>query len=322
MKTRKLLAASLTLCMTLSLCAGMTASADDVRELKFGDVHTETSITGQMIQMAIDEINENAEGIHVTPYYNSTLGGSADIVEGVQEGLVDIIDEGPSQFAAWIPKAADVEAPYLWQSVEHMQNTLNGEYLDTLNEMFESINVHLLGTFYYGTRQLTTNKPVNTLEDLSGMKIRVPQSELYVKMIESWGAAATPMALNELYMSLQTGTVDGQENPLPTYEANKFYEVVKNVILTDHIICPNMFFINGDVWNSLSEHDQEVVETAIANAIAWNDEATLQAEEDLKEQLKEYGCEIITPDDTIREATVAVMQDMIEDWDLIQSYAE
>ena len=316
---KKVLATSMALCLSLSFCA-LTVSAK--RELKFGDVHTETSITGQMIQMAADEINEKADDIHVTVFYNSTLGGSSDLAEGVQEGLVDIIDEGPSQFGAWIPKASQVEAPYLWQSVDHMVSTMNGEYLEKLNEMFDSINVRLLGTFYYGTRQLTTNKPINTLEDLSGMKIRVPQSELYVKMVESWGAAATPMALNELYMALQTGTVDGQENPLPTFEANKFYEVIKNVILTDHIICPNMFFINGDVWNSLSEHDQEVVQTAVDNAIAWNNETTLKAEEDLKEQLKEYDVEIITPDDTIREATVAVMKEMIEDWDLIQSYAE
>lgn len=322
MKMKKLVATAVALCMSLSLFGGLTASAEDVMELKWGSVHPETAVTTQMMMKAIEEINANAEGIHVTGFPNGTIGSSQDLVEGVQAGLVDIITEGPSQFASWIPTSGQVEAPYLWQSVEHMQKALNGEYKENLNELFDQINVRILGTFYYGTRQLTANKEVNTLADLEGMKIRVPQADMYVKMVESWNAAATPLNLNELYMALQTGTVDAQENPLTTYESNKFYEVVKNVILTDHIICPNMIFISGDVWNKMSEHDQEVVSTAIANAIAWNDEAVLQAEEDLKEYLKECGVQFITPDETIREATIPYIKELVDDWDLIQEMAE
>ncbi len=337
---KKLLAAILAACMTLSLaaCGGNTTSSTsgsgatsgsasgstekkDVVELKWGSVHPETQVVTQMMMRAIDEINANAEGIHITGYPNGVLGGSSDLVEGVQEGLVDIITEGPAQFAAWIPKAAQVEAPYLWQSVEHMQKALNGGYKDTLNELFQDIDVRIMGTFYYGTRQLTANKPVTTLSDLSGMKIRVPQSDLYVKMVEAWGAAATPMNINELYMALQTGTVDAQENPLTTYESYKFYEVVKNVILTDHIICPNMIFINNDVWNNMSEHDQQVVQTAIDNAIAWQDEQIIQSEQTLAEDLKQYGVEVYTPDETIREATIPYITPSIEDWDYIQTLA-
>lgn len=334
---KKLLAAILAACMTLSLaaCGGNTTSSasgsgaassgaeekKEVVELKWGSVHPETQVVTQMMMKAIEEINANAEGIHITGYPNGVLGGSADLVEGVQEGLVDIITEGPAQFAAWIPKAAQVEAPYLWQSVEHMQKALNGGYKDTLNELFQDIDVRIMGSFYYGTRQLTANKPVTTLSDLSGMKIRVPQSDLYVKMVEAWGAAATPMNINELYMALQTGTVDAQENPLTTYESYKFYEVVKNVILTNHIICPNMIFINNDVWNNMSEHDQQVVQTAIDNAVAWQDEQIIQAEQTLADDLKQYGVEVYTPDDTIREATIPYIKPSIEDWDYIQTLA-
>ncbi len=317
---KKILALALALCMVLAFAA--TASAAP-KELKWGSVHTEDHLATQMMMKAIDEINANAEGIHVTGFPNSVLGGSQDLVEGVQEGIVDIITEGPAQFAAWIPKAAQVEAPYLWKDVDHMLKALNGEYKDKLNELFDTIDVKILGTFYYGTRQLTVNKEVHTLEDLKGMKIRVPQADLYVKMIESWNAAATPMALNELYLALQTGTVDGQENPLTTYEAQKFYETnAKYIILTNHIICPNMIFMNGDVWNSLSEHDQEVVSTAIANAIEWQGQQQLEAEAKLADELTAKGCTVITPDETIKEATVPYIQPAIEDWDLLQTYAD
>lgn len=290
-----------------------------VVELKWGSVHPETQVITQMMRRAIDEINANAEGIHITGYPNGALGGSPDLVEGVQEGIVEIITEGPAQFASWIPKAAQVEAPYLWQSVEHMQKALNGGYKEKLNKLFDQINVRILGTFYYGTRQLTTNKPIHTLKDLKGMKIRTPQTDVYVRMVDSWGAAACPINLNDLYMALSTGTVDGQENPLATFESYKFYEVVKYVILTNHIICPNMIFINGDVWNAMSEHDQKVVQDAVDHAVKWQDEETIKAEKSLAEKLQKFGVEIITPDDTIREATIKAMRPTIEDWDYIQS---
>lgn len=177
--------------------------------------HTEDHLATQMMMKAIDEINEKAENIHITGYPNSVLGGSQDLVEGVQAGLVDIITEGPSQFGTMIPKASQVEAPFLYQSVDHMMTALNGEYKNVLNELFDAIGVKIAGTFYYGTRQLTVNKEVHTLADLKGMKIRVPQADMYVKMIEAWDAAPTPMALGDLYLALQTGTVDGQENPSP-----------------------------------------------------------------------------------------------------------
>lgn len=318
---KKLLAFVLTMSIGLSVPVAASASGD-VKELKWGSVHPETQIVTQMMMRAIDEINEKAEGIHITGYPNGALGGSQDLAESLQSGLVDLFTDGCAQFEAWIPNAGQIEAPYLWQSVEHMHKALNGEYKDKQNELFANVNVRILGHLYYGTRQLTVNKPVNTLDDLKGMKIRVPQTDMYVKMVESWGAAATPMNLNELYMALQTGTVDGQENPLPTFDSYKFYEVVKYVIMTNHIICPNTVFINNDVWNSLSEHDQQVVQDAIDSAIEWQDDQILQSEADLVESLKEYGVEFIEPDDTIREATIPAIKPLVEDWDYLQTFAE
>jgi len=318
---KKFLALVLALCMVAAL--GVSACAADKKtELKWGSVHTEDHLATQMMMKAIEEINEKAEGIHITGYPNSVLGGSQDLVEGVQAGLVEIITEGPSQFGSMIPKASQLEAPYLYQSVDHMMKALNGEYKDKLNELFDSIGVKIAGTFYYGTRQLTVNKEVHTLEDLKGMKIRVPQADMYVKMIDSWNAAATPMALGDLYLALQTGTVDGQENPLTTYDAQKFYETsAKYIILTNHIICPNMVFVNEGVYNKMSDNDKKVFDEAMANAVAWMTEQQQAAEASMASQLEAKGCTVITPDDTIKGATVPYIQPLVEDWDFIQSLA-
>ena len=319
---KKILAMVLALCMLAALGTAAFA-ADKKTELKWGSVHTEDHLATQMMMKAIEEINEKAENIHITGYPNSVLGGSQDLVEGVQAGLVDIITEGPSQFGTMIPKASQVEAPFLYQSVDHMMTALNGEYKNVLNELFDAIGVKIAGTFYYGTRQLTVNKEVHTLADLKGMKIRVPQADMYVKMIEAWDAAPTPMALGDLYLALQTGTVDGQENPLTTYDAQKFYETnAKYIILTDHIICPNMVFINEALYNSFSDNDKKVFDEAIANAVAWMTEQQEEAEASMASELEKKGCTVITPDETIKEATIPYIKPLVEDWDLIQSYAK
>jgi len=322
---KKILALILALTMVFALCTTAMA-ANSKKELKWGSVHAEDALVTQMMYKAIEEINANAEGITITGYPNGVLGGSQDLIEGVQYGLVDIVTDGPAQFASIVPKAAQVEAPFLYQSVDHLMASMNGEdgyVAKVLQPLLDPINVQVVGTFYYGTRQLTVNKPVNSVEDLAGMKIRVPQVELYVKMVEAWGAAPTPMTLGDLYLALQTGTVDGQENPLTTYAAQKFYETdAKYVIMDSHIICPNMIFMNQDVYNGLSEHDKEVVDTAMANAVVWMTEQQQEAEASLIGELEDLGCTIIYPDDSIREATIPSIQPAIEDWDLIQSYAE
>jgi TRAP-type C4-dicarboxylate transport system substrate-binding protein len=178
-----------------------------------------------------------------------------------------------------------------------MNKALNGPFGDRINEEFLKKNVRLLGGFYYGTRQLTTTKAeVRTVKDMQGLKIRVPEVKSYVEMINSWGARPTPIPFGDLYMSLQTNVADGQENPLTTFDGQKYYEIQKYIVLTDHIICPNMIFINEDTWKKISPADQKIIQTAVANGIAWNDAEVIKSEEELKKSLAAKGVTVITPD--------------------------
>ena len=203
---------------------------------------------------------------------------------------------------------------------------MNGEFGEWLNQTFLDNNVRLLGTIYYGTRQLTTtDTPVYSIDDVKGMKIRVPESPLYMAMIEAWGARATPMNLGELYLSLQTKVVDAQENPLTTFDSQKFYEVQDYVILTQHIICPNCIFINENVWQKISPEDQKVIEDAIAEAIVWHDQEIEKAEIELQQELEEKGVTIIAPDvESFRSVTAPFIEARFEEkwgvgtWDRIQ----
>ena len=266
--------------------------------IRWGSVHAETTVTTQMMRRIIEEVNTRTEGrVVIQGHPNSALGGSRDLVEGVQAGMVEMITEGPAQFASWIPMASIAEAPYIYRDIAHMRSALSGAFGNRLNEEFLKSDVRMLGAFYYGTRQLsTTRSDIRSVRDMDGLKIRVPEVRAYMEMINSWGAAATPIPFGDLYLSLSTNVVDGQENPLTTFNGQNFFEIQRYIILTDHIICPNMIFINEDVWKRISPADQRIVQEAVTNGIAWNDAEVIREEEELLRSLAARGVTIVRPD--------------------------
>ena len=286
--------------------------------LRWGEVNAESTIRVQMMRRIIQEVNSRTEGrVEIQGFPNSTLGGSRDMVEGVQSGMVEMITEGPAQFASWVPLASIAEAPYIFRDVDHLNKTLNGSFGDRLNEELLKRNVRILGSLYYGTRQLSTSRAeVRSVRDMQGLKIRVPEVKAYIEMVNSWGASPTPITIGELYLALSTNVVDGQENPLPTFDAQKFNEIQRYIILTDHIVCASMIFINEDVWKKISPVDQRIMQEAISNAIAWNNTETLKQEEELKKSLTDRGVTIITPDvESFRSITAPwLIRTMEADW--------
>ncbi|MDR0495838.1 MAG: DctP family TRAP transporter solute-binding subunit [Treponema sp.] len=304
------------LAATLLFKTGGNASQKII--LRWGSNHAESTITTQMMRRIIAEANPQLGGrVEIQGFPNGALGGSRDLTEGVQAGIVEIITEGPSQFATWIPVASIAEAPYIYRNVEHLHKTLNGEFGARLNEEFLQKNVRILGAFYYGTRQLSTGRAdIRTVNDIQGLKIRVPEVKSYMEMAAGWGAKPIPITLGDLYLSLQTHMVDGQENPLTTFYSQKFYEIQKNIILTGHIICANMIFINEAAWKKISSEDQSIIMQAVANGIAWNNAEVTKQEEELKKTLAEKGVNIITPDaDSFRALAVPhLLKAMEADW--------
>jgi tripartite ATP-independent transporter DctP family solute receptor len=296
--------------------------------LRWGSVYTDTSIQQRMEVKTAEEVNAKTGGaLEIQTFGNSALGSSRDLVEGVQAGMIDIICEGPGYFASAIPIASILDAPYTWKSMEHMDNALNGSFGDELNVEFVKNGVRILGAFYYGTRHLTTTKAeVRSVKDMTGLKIRVPEIMAFMEMINSWGGKATPIPLGDLYLSLQTNIVDGQENPLPTFDSFKFYEVQKYVILSGHIVNPGFIFINEEVYKKLSPTNQKILLDAVKNGIAWNNSEMVKAEAQLQGELKAKGVTFITPDaESFRNATIPVLLPKFESawgkgtWDRIQN---
>jgi TRAP-type C4-dicarboxylate transport system substrate-binding protein len=154
----------------------------------------------------------------------------------------------------------------------------------------------MVSVTYYGKRHLTTgSKQVKSVADMAGFKLRVPPVDTFRAMAEAWGARATPVAFPELYLSLSQGAVDGQENPLPTIQSAKLFEVQKFLVLTEHIITPQLIIVNEAFWQGLGA-DRDLFQSVINSNAKWQDEELLRQEAGLVDTLKKAGMTVIEPD--------------------------
>ena len=308
-----------------SSAAASTGTTFEKQTWKFACSATENTCWADMgrdFGQMVSDATGGAITVEVYAADQLTAGNQTEGIQGAIDGTIDLSAHSNLIYSSFDQRLNVVSLPFLFSSFDDVDAKLDGKAGEAVGEVVESMGLHLLGIGENGFRHPTNSvRPIDSLAAMKGLKLRVAGSELLNASYGKWGANWANANWSEVYTGLQTGTYDGQENPLTTYESYKFYEVVKNVTLTNHIICPNMIFMNGDVWNSLSDHDKEVVQNAINSAVAWQDEQILTAEQTLADDLKQYGVEVYTPDETIREATIPYIKPNIEDWDYIQSLA-
>jgi tripartite ATP-independent transporter DctP family solute receptor len=305
------------------------AEAADKIVIKWGDVLAADHPSVMMISKVAEIVAQKSNGqIEIQSYPGGQLGGSRDMIEGVSMGTQEMVTEGAANFGQWVPSIGIVEAPYIWRGVEHLLAVMDGPIGQEMNiQLIENRGMRILGTTYYGVRNVTTtDKEIHTVADMKDFKIRVPENEIFMAMARSWGAKPTPMNFNELYLALRQKVVDGQENPSPTIDSAKFYEVQKYLILTGHIITPRLVVINEAFWQKLSEEDQKIIQEAVKEGIAYNNAEILQREKDLLAKFEAQGMTIITPDvEEFRKAVLDTVPAMFEEkwgkglWEKIQS---
>ena len=299
----------------LAILAGLTligsASAQQPMVMRWGDVVAGGHPQVMMIERVAADVKAKTNGrIDIQGFPNGQMGSSRDMIEAVSNGTQQLVTEGAANFGAWIPSISVTEAPFIWKNPEHLIKALNGPLLEKYNEqLIKARGMRILGAVYYGTRHLTTsNRPVKTVNDAKGLKVRVPENDVFKAMAEAWGAKPTPMNFNELYLALKTGTVDGQENPLPTIKSGKFHEVQKYIILTGHIMTPRLVVVNEAFWQKVPAADRKIVEDVLKTHMAWADGEIKKQEVALLDEFKAAGVTIIQPDvESFRKATLAVV---------------
>jgi tripartite ATP-independent transporter DctP family solute receptor len=267
--------------------------------LRWASVMAPNHPQAMMMERVAKQVNEQSAGaLEIQTFPGGQLGSSRDIVEAASSGAIQLVDEGAAQYGQFVPQFSILEGPYLWRDQPHMRRALSSPLMEEFNKLLvEKRGMRVIGATYYGKRHLTTgSKVVRTVDDMKGFKLRIPEVDTFRAMAEAWGARPTPLNFGELYLALSQGAVDGQENPLPTIQSGKFYEVQKNLVLTAHIITPRLIAVNEKTWVSIAEKDRKILTDAIATHSQWQDNEILSQEASLVETFKKAGMTIIEPD--------------------------
>jgi tripartite ATP-independent transporter DctP family solute receptor len=254
-----------------------------------------------------DALEKSAPGeFDVQINLNASLFKQGTEPAAMARGNLELSSISAFDIAKLVPEFSVFTAGYMVRDPDQQQKIFNGPIgTELFKTVSEKMDVTPLATVYLGTRQLNLRevKNVKTPADLKGVKLRMPGSKEWLFLGEALGATATPLAFGEVYLGLKTGTIDGQDNPLPSVRAAKFYEVTKQVVLTSHLVDGIFIAISNKSFNALSAAQKQKVTAAAQAAAAFNNENRIKEEGQLVEFFKKEGLQVTTPDlDAFRKA--------------------
>jgi tripartite ATP-independent transporter DctP family solute receptor len=266
--------------------AAMVGAAQAQTKLKFAHVYETSEPYHKWALWAADEVKKRTAGRYeVQVFPASQLGKETDINQALNLGTIDMIYTGQAFAARTHPPLAIGGAPFMFRDFDHWKKYSQGPVLaELMDAYFKKGGNKPVAVTYYGVRHTTANKAINKPEDMAGLKLRVPDAPLYALYPRVVGANATPIAFAEVYLALQSKTVDAQENPLPTIEAKKFYEVQSHINLTGHITEMLLTIVSGQSWAKMSDADKKSLESAFQEAAAKATDDIAVAEQKLVDE--------------------------------------
>ena len=276
---------------------------------------------------AAEEIKKRSSGKYdIQVFPASTLGKETDINQGLTLGTVDMIISGPSFAARSYPRFGIAYYPFIFRDGDHLvAYSKSPVFQEMVNEFRAKTGIQVTAYTYYGARHTTAQKPFTNCAGMKGLKIRVPDVPAYTATPKSCGANPTPIAFAEVYLALQNGTVEAQENPLTTIEAKKFYEVQKAIMMTGHIVDGLTTQIAPHLWNKLSDAEKKMF-TEVTQEAAVRATAKIKAREaELVGEFKKKGLQIVEvdrrsfQDAVLKNAPLSSMGFTQSDFDKIQA---
>jgi tripartite ATP-independent transporter DctP family solute receptor len=276
----------------------ISAGAQAQQKLKWAHVYETSEPYHTESVWAADEIKKRSNGkFEIQVFPASTLGKETDINQGLTLGTVDMIISGPSFAARTYPRFGIAYYPFIFRDGDHLiAYSKSPVFQEMVKEFREKTGIQVTAYTYYGARHTTAQKAFTNCAGMKGIKIRVPDVPAYRATPESCGANPTPIAFAEVYLALQNGTVEAQENPLTTIEAKKFFEVQKAIMLTGHIVDGLTTQIAPHVWNKLSDAEKKLF-TDVTQEAAVRATAKIKAREaELVDEFKKKGLQIVQVD--------------------------
>ena len=257
--------------LAAALAAAAIALPSAAKEFRSADVHPEDYPTVMAVKYMSDIISRKTGGKDSIKVYTGTaLGGEKDTIEQTKIGALDLVRINVAPMNNICPETMVPTMPFLFRSKEHMRKVLDGPVGDEILKACEAQGFVGLAFYDSGSRSLyTVKKPVKTLADAKGMKIRVQQSDLWVALLQAMGANATPMPYGEVYTALKVGTVDGAENNWPSYDTSRHFEVAKFYAKTEHSMAPEMLLMSKKVWDTLTPDEQKIFRDAAKESVPY-----------------------------------------------------
>jgi len=293
---RSALKAGAALAAAAALPASLETAAQAKPTIRFAAVFSEKDIRADMIRMLAKDIEADFK---VETFYGGTLFKQGTELVALQRDNLEMGNIAPQDISKQLPAWSILTSAYLFRDANHLNAFFAGDLGAQMKKMVEDkLKVKILGPTFFGTRQvgLKPKKKIATPADLAGIKLRMPPGDAWQLLGRSLGANPTPMAYAEVYTGLQTGAIDGQDNPLPNVQNMKFYEVMSQIVLTSHLVGFDLLTINLKTWQGMSPAQQKSFQAAVDKAIAWSASEHLKREAELADFFKKQGLEIYTPD--------------------------
>lgn len=298
--------------------SGAEAAADEAVTLRLGHTQPAEHLVNTTAEHFAELVNEYSGGtVTVEVYPNSTFGSATEMNAAIESGDLDLYFNATSQFSSQYEPITVVDAWYMFEDTTHLMNFYSGEsevYQQLFDGLQEACGIEAIGSIYYGARHMTSNVPLNTVEDLAGLKMRVAGDPMPTAFFEAMGASPTPVAYNETYLALQQNVAEGQENPAASILSMKFYEVQKYLDLTAHQYQMLMMFLSDASKDKLSESQLEAIYKAATEAAAEHNAAAFDYEQESIDALADE-LEIVEPElEGFMEACAAVYPEYEDTW--------
>lgn len=301
----------------LAAAGALPAWAQAKPKLRFAAVFSDKDIRADMIRMLAKDVGSDVE---IEPFYNGTLFKQGTELVALQRDNLEMGNIAPQDFSKQLPSWSLLTSAYLFRDAAHLDHFWSGDLGAQFKKEAESkLNVKILGPTFFGTRQvgLKPSKKIATPADLAGIKLRMPPGDAWQLLGRSLGANPTPMAYAEVYTGLQTGAIDGQDNPLPNVQNMKFYEVMSQIVLTSHLVGYDLLTMNLKAWNALGAAKQKSFQAAADKAMRWSAAEHGKREQELAEGFRKQGLQVYVPDQNAFRAhaqKVYLASDEAKEW--------
>jgi tripartite ATP-independent transporter DctP family solute receptor len=301
----------------LAASTALPALAADKPKLRFSAVFSDQDIRAEMMKKFSDAIKDDFD---YEGYYGGTLFKQGTELVALQRGNLELSNIAPQDFSKQMPEWSIVTAAYVFRDTDHLKKFFASEMGEELKKKTEEqLHVRVLGPTYFGVRQvgLKPDKKIEKPADMAGIKLRMPGGEAWQFLGKSLGANPVAMAYAEVYTGLQTGAIDGQDNPLPNVQNMKFYEVMSQIVLTSHLVGFDLLTVSSKTWNAMSPELQKKFQKAADDAIDWSTGQHLAREKELASSFEQKGLKIYKPDvDAFREYAqkMYLASDLAKSW--------